>query len=200
MAFSRNFLKTMGLTDEQVQAIMEEHTSVTEALKSQRDKFEQDAKKYKEDADKLPGVQKQLDDLKGGEDFQKKYKDEHQAFEDYKKQIEKDAETAKIKAEYRQLLLDEKINEKRVDSILKLTDFSVMKLDKDGKLTDLDALKKSIGDEWGEFKVSTRERKPSVATPPGNGNASGGESRARELYQKHLQQMGINNDAGKENT
>ena len=190
----------MSMTDEQVQAIMEEHTSVTEALKSQRDKFEQDAKKYKEDADKLPGIQKQLDEIRGGEDFQKKYNDEHQAFEDFKKKIEKEAETAKIKAEYRQLLLDEKISEKRVDSVLKLTDFSAMKLDKDGKLTDLEALKKSIGDEWGEFKVSTRERKQNVATPPGNGNEGGGEGRARELYQKHLQQMGIKTDAGKENT
>lgn len=198
MAFTRNFLKTMSLTDEQVQAIMEEHTSVTEALKSQRDKFEQDAKKYKEEAEKLPGVQKQLDELRGGEDFQKKYNELHQEYESFKKQIADEAETAKKKAAYRQLLLDEKINEKRVDSVMKLTDFSEIKLDKDGKLDNLEALKKTIGDEWGEFKVSTRERKPSVATPPGNGNDGNGGSRARELYQKHLEQMGIKTDAGKE--
>lgn len=198
MAFTRNFLKSLSLTDEQVAAIIEEHTSVTDALKAQRDKAENEAKTYKAEADKIPELQKKIDDASKGEDYQKKYADEHQAFEDYKAQIAKDAETAKIKAAYRQLLLDERINEKRVDSVLKLTDFSEMKLDKDGKLDKVDELKKAIADDWGEFKVTQKERKQSVPTPPTNGTGTG-ESRARELYQKHMQQKyGTSESAGKE--
>lgn len=197
MAFTRNFLKTMSLTDEQVQAIMEEHTNVTEALKAQRDKFENDAKTYKAEADKLPELQKQLQDAQS-EDYRTKYEKEHQDYENYKTQIAKEAETAKTKAAYRKLLADEKINEKRIDSIMKLTDFSEMKLDKDGKLENLDALKKNIGDEWGEFKVTTRERKQTV-TPTPDGNNGDGGGRARELYQKHLEQRyGVKKDTGKE--
>ena len=64
MSFTRNFLKTMSLTDEQVQAIMEEHLSVTDSLKAQRDKFEQDAKSYKEQADKVPELEKQIQGYK----------------------------------------------------------------------------------------------------------------------------------------
>ena len=60
MAFTRNFLKTMSLTDEQVQAIMEEHTAVTDALKAQRDKFETDAKTLKAEADKVPGLEEKI--------------------------------------------------------------------------------------------------------------------------------------------
>lgn len=200
MAFTRNFLKTMSLTDEQVQAIMEEHTSVTEALKAQRDKFEADAKNYKVEADKVPGLEKQISDAKSGDDFEAKYKKEHQDFEDYKKQIAAQEQTAKVKAAYRKLLLDEKINEKRVDSVLKLTDFSEMKLDKDGNLENLDALKENIGKEWGEFKITQRERKQTVATPPENGNQGGTEGRARELYMNRMRQKGIKfeDDAGKE--
>lgn len=200
MAFTRNWLKTMGLTDEQVQSIMEEHTSVTDALKAQRDKFETDAKNYKVEADKVPGLEKQISDAKSGDDFEAKYNKEHQDFEDYKKQIAAQEQTAKVKAAYRKLLLDEKINEKRVDSVLKLTDFSEMKLDKDGNLENLDALKENIGKEWGEFKVTTRERKQTVATPPGNGNQGGTEGRARELYMNRMRQKGIkfDDDAGKE--
>lgn len=199
MAFSRNWLKTMGLSDEQVQSIMEEHTSVTDALKAQRDKFETDAKNYKVEADKVPGLEKQISDAKSGDDFEAKYNKEHQDFEDYKKQIAAQEQTAKVKAAYRKLLLDEKINEKRVDSVLKLTDFSEMKLDKDGNLENLDALKETIGKEWGEFKVSQSERKQSVPTPPGNGNQGAGESRARDLYLNRLKQRGIKvEDAGEE--
>ena len=199
MAFTRNWLKTMGLTDEQVQSIMEEHTSVTDALKAQRDKFETDAKAYKIEADKVPGLEKQISDAKSGDDFEAKYNKEHQDFEDYKKQIAAQEQTAKVKAAYRKLLLDEKINEKRVDSVLKLTDFSEMKLDKDGNLENLDALKENIGKEWGEFKVTTKERKQNVPTPPTNGNQGGGEGRAKELYLNHLKQRGIKiDDAGKE--
>lgn len=201
MAFSRNWLKTMGLTDEQVSSIMEEHVSVTDALKAQRDKAQNDAKDLKTEADKVADLQKQIDDYRNGEDFKAKYEKEHQDFEDYKKQIAKDAETAKVKSAYRQLLLDERINEKRVDSVLKLTDFSEMKLDKDGKLENLDALKENIGKEWGEFKVTTKERKQTVPTPPTSGNGGGGEGRAKELYLNHLKQRGIKvDDAGKENT
>lgn len=201
MAFSRNWLKTMGLTDEQVQSIMEEHLNVTDSLKAQRDKAQTDVTELQKKVDTIPDLEQQIKDLKSGVDYKAKYDDEHKAFEDYKNQIVAEAEKAKVKSAYRQLLLDEKINEKRVDSVLKLTDFSEMKLDKDGKLENVDALKENIGKEWGEFKVTTHQRKQTVATPPGDGNQGGGEGRARELYLNHLKQRGIKvDDAGKENT
>jgi hypothetical protein len=199
MAFTRNWLKTMGLTDEQEKAIMEEHINVTDALKAQRDKAQNDVKELQTKVDAIPGLETQIKDLKSGVDYKAKYDEEHKAFEDYKNQIAAEAELAKVKAAYRKLLVDEKINEKRVDSVLKLTDFSEMKLDKEGNLENLDALKDNIGKEWGEFKVVTKERKQTVATPPGNGNQGGGESRARDLYLNHLKQRGIKvEDAGKE--
>lgn len=193
---TRNWLKTMGLTDEQVTAIMEEHTKTTDRLKSELQTAQEDAKKYKEEADKVADLEKQIKD---SGDFKAKYDKEHQDFEDYKSQIAKEAETAKVKEAYRKLLLDEKINEKRVPSVIKLTDFSEMKLDKDGNLENLDALKKNIGDEWGEFKVTTQERKQNVATPPSNDNQNSGSGRAREIYLNRLKQQGIKvEDAGKE--
>ena len=51
MALTRAMLKGMGLTEEQISAIIDEHTSVTTALKDQ-------IKEYKEQADRLPEVQK----------------------------------------------------------------------------------------------------------------------------------------------
>lgn len=196
MAFTRSFLKTMNLTDEQISAIIEEHTNVTDALKAQRDKAQKDADGFKAEADKVPDLQKQLADIANGEDYKGKWEQEHKAFEDYKAQIAKDAELDKVKAAYRRLLADEHINDKRIDVVMRATNFADMKLAEDGSLENLDGLKKSIGEEWGDFKVSQRERKQSVANPPAN--QSGGESRARELYNKHLQMRGIKTDAGKE--
>ena len=75
MSITRKFLKGMGLTDEQVDTIIEAHTETVDGLKA-------DVDKYREDAIKLPDVQKELNDLKaagdGGlqkqlDELQKKY-------------------------------------------------------------------------------------------------------------------------------
>ena len=165
MAFTRSFLKSTGLTDEQITAVMEEHVAVTDALKGDRDN-------YKAEAEKAADLQKQLDDIKGGEDFKQKYEDEHKAFEDFKKKTAEDAEAAKVQAAYRSLLVDEKIGAKRLDSIMRVTDFSKMKLDKEGKLVDEAELRKAIGNEWGEFRTTITEKGAVVDKPPQIGKST----------------------------
>ena len=51
MALTRKALKAMGLTEEQVDSIIEAHTETVDALKSM-------VNAYKADAEKLPGVEK----------------------------------------------------------------------------------------------------------------------------------------------
>ena len=165
MAFSRSFLKSTGLMDEQITAVIEEHTAVTDALKADRDK-------WKTEADKAADLQKQLDGLSGGEDWKQKYEDEHQAFEDFKAKSAQEAETAKVKAAYRKLLLDEKISEKWLDRVMKGVDFSGMKLDKDGNLQNVDRLKEAIEQEWGDIKTTVTERGADVDKPPKADNNS----------------------------
>ena len=163
MAFKRSFLESLGLSEQQVSAVMDEHVSVTDALKADRDK-------YKAQAEKLPEIQKQLDEIKGGEDWKQKFEDEHKAFEDFKNNAAQKEEAAKVRAAYRKLLTDEKIGEKWLDRIMKGTDFSGMKLDKDGNLNDLDKLKESIDKEWGDVKTTVTEKGADVAKPPQTGN------------------------------
>lgn len=182
-SFTRSFLKAIGLNDEQISSVMEEHTSVVDALKQQRDSF-------KADAEKLPTVQKELDDLKSGEDFKAKYESEHQAFEKYKADAAKAEQMAKVKSAYRKLLVDEKINEKRLDGILRLTDFGNMKLDKDGNLEDVKALKENIGKEWGEYRVTTQERDHKPETPPEKDNGETGNSVREMTAQWHAAKYG----------
>ena len=175
MAFTRTFLKTMNLSDEQISAIMEEHVSVTDALKKQRDE-------YKAEAEKLPDIQKKLDDMKGGEDYKAKYEAEHKAYEDYKTQVKAETELNSVKAAYRKLLTEEKISDKRLDAVVRLTDFSKMKLNKDGTLENTDALRESIRKDWSDYVVTTRTERESVATPP---NATGNAKLTRnDIYKK----------------
>lgn len=94
MALTRKLLNGMGLTDEQVDTIIEAHTDTVDGLKA-------DVTRYKADAEKLPGVQKQLDDLKAAGDggYKEKYEQEHSAFEAFKTDITaKESKAAKERA------------------------------------------------------------------------------------------------------
>ena len=148
--------------EEKEQQIMDGHIAVTDGIKDDRDH-------WKAEADKAADLQKQLDGINGGEDWKKKFDEEHEAFENFKKQTAQDAETAKVKAAYRKLLADEGISEKRLDAILKVTDLSKVKLDKDGNLQNADELKKSINDEWSEFVTTVTEKGAVVEKPPQTG-------------------------------
>lgn len=175
MSFTRSFLKATGLTDEQITAVMDSHAEVVDALKSQRDG-------YKADAEKLPEVQKQLDALKGAEEYKAKYEKEHDSFEKYKAKILADAESAKVRDAYRKLLTDEKVSEKRLDAVLRLTDFSGMKLAEDGTLEDADKLRKGIRDEWSDYIVTEKTIRENVATPPVN--QGGGKITRDDIFKR----------------
>lgn len=163
MAFTRSFLSATGLTEEQVKAVMEEHVSVTDALKSDRDKFRAEAEKAAE-------LQKELDGIKGGENYKEKFEEVSKAFDDFKKKTADDAEAAKVRAAYRKLLIEEKIGEKWLDRVMESADFSGMKLDADGNLTDKDKLKENLDKKWGDVKTTITEKGANVEKPPHTGN------------------------------
>jgi hypothetical protein len=164
MAFTRKYLTDLNLTEAQIDAVMEEHVAVTDALKKQRDE-------YKAEADKLPDIQKQLDEIKGGEDYKARYESEHKAYEEYKAQVKAEADLVKVKAAYRKLLQEEHVSEKRLDAVIRLTDFSKMKLDGDGNLQGADDLRKAIKEEWGDYIPTQRTQRENVATPPAAGKS-----------------------------
>ena len=162
MALTRKLLKGMGLTEEQVDTIIEAHTDTVDGLK-------EDIKKYKGDSEKLPGVQKELDDLKAAGDggYKEKYEKEHKAFEDFKTaQTAKETRQAKETA-YRELLKAAGVSEKRIPAILKVTDLNAIEMDGD-KIKDADKHTQTVKTEWADFVESTNTTGASTTTPPAN--------------------------------
>lgn len=161
--FTREALRNIlgeAHTDEIENALIALHIGVVDPIKDERDR-------YKAESEKLTAVQKELETLKA-DDFKTKYDQEHKDFEDYKARVAREADEQKIRTEYRKLLTDCNISEKRLDAILKVTDLSTLKLDKDGGLKDADELKKAIKNDWSEFVAQTRTQGVPVDTPPKN--------------------------------
>lgn len=164
MALTRKSLKAMGLTDEQVDSIIEMHTETVDGLKA-------DVSKYKTAAEKLPGVQRELDDLKAAGDggYKEKYEKEHKAFEDFKtEQTAKETRAAKEKA-FRELLKSVGVSEKLIDIAVKASKEDLEKAElEDGKIKGADELAKSIKTELAGLIVNTQTGGAQTHNPPGN--------------------------------
>ena len=174
MALTRKLLKGMGLTDEQVDTIIEAHTDTVDGLKA-------DVTKYKGNAEKLPGVQKELDDLKAAGDggWEQKAKDWEKKYTDLVTE-NKNKETHANKASaYRQLLKDAGIAEKYIDKVLKLCDVDAAEL-VDGKIKDAAAITETVKKDFDVF-ISTESIKGADTHNPQPGAGAGGE----EDYSKY---------------
>ena len=176
MALTRKMLKAMGIEEEKIEQIIDAHTETVDAIKTERDT-------YRGEAEKLPGVQKELSDLKAqGGDWQSKYEKEHSDFEAYKSaQTAKETKTAKTAA-YKALLIESGISEKYADKILKLTDLEAIELDESGKIKDADTHKQTVQTEYAEFVETKTERGASVATPPAK--SPGAKMTKADIYKK----------------
>ena len=168
MALTRRLLKGMGLTDEQMDTIIEAHTDTVDGLKA-------DLAKYKTDAEALPEVQKQLEkaqaDLEAGkkDSYKVKYEALKEEFEGYKtEQTKKESHAAKEKA-YRALLQEAGVSEKRLESVLKVSDVDSVELDEKGAIKGADKLTESIKSEWADFITTTETRGANTSNPPANG-------------------------------
>lgn len=183
----REILSAAGIAsdkmDNAVERIMDGHITSINALR-------EDVARYKADAEQLPTVQKELDELKkataDADGYKTKYEKEHTDFEAYKADIQKKEVTAKKEKLYRQILKDEKIDERRFDAIMRVTDLEGHKI-KDDKFADEDAIRKSIKETWADFvvKSGTKPTEDPAQPPANDGNGGKPVSRAAQLAQQY---------------
>lgn len=169
----------MGLTDEQVDSIVEMHTETVDGLK---DKL----KTAEEKASQLDGVQKELDALKakGGDDYKAKYEAEKKAFADYKAdQTAKETKAAKEQA-VRAYFEGKNITGGNLNIAMRgaKDEINGLELDDTGKIKDTSSLDALVGGEYAALVVTTQTRGANTATPPaGNG---GSKLTKADIYKK----------------
>lgn len=188
---TRKFLAALGIEDEGKQdEIIEAHREAVDALKEERDQ-------YKADAEKLPNVQKELDDMKAeaknhDEDpYKAQYDDLKKEYDQYKSGVEERETKAKKTAAYKKLLKAAGVSEKRLDAILKVTALDDVELGENGEIKDSDNLQKTIETEWADFIEKKETHGADTHTPPEGAGSGGGRqpSRAALVAAKHNEML-----------
>lgn len=174
-------------------------------LKQERDELKAKAAGF-------DGIQKDLDaanakikelEANSGDVWKTKYeaaveekKSLQQSFDSYKAEISEKELSTKKKAAYRDLLKAAGVSEKRLDTVLKASDFESVELDDNGKIKDSDELTKTIKSEWADFIGTTQQHGASVSNPPANnGGTAGVNTRAAEIAKaRYARIYGISED------
>lgn len=176
MAMTRKALKAMGLSEEQIDSIIEMHTETVNGLREQ-------AETYKADALKLPNVQKELDDLKKGDgkDYKALYESEKADHKKTKDEFAAKESAAAKERLFRAELTAVGITGKRADQIVKLTDMSQFETE-NGAYKDVKAVQDHIKNEYSEFVPNTHTSGANVPTPPAN---TSGRKTREEIFKKN---------------
>ena len=186
MALTRKLLKSLGLEDAVIDSIIEEHVNTVDGLRA-------DVEKYKADAEKLPGIQKELDTIKAG-DFEAKYNTEHSAFEEFKTSVaQKEARAAKENA-VRSYFQEHGIKGDALDIAMRGSNAEVDALELDGdKIKDTTTLDALVS---GTFKslVKTKEGSGRVNTGGKLDNEEGGEPEPKSLADALKQKYNLKGD------
>ena len=165
-SLTRKFLASLGLEEDKIDEIIERHNEVCTEIKDERDK-------YKEEAEKLPALQKENEDLKAKATGEDPYKDKYDAlkteFDNYKADVEAQATSAKKESAFRKILRDIGIPDKRLDRVVKVSDVDKIELTDDGIIKDEETLKAKLKEEWSDFIATTKTEGMPSANPPANG-------------------------------
>ena len=178
MALSRKFLKAMGLTEEQIDSVVEAHRETVDGLQKSLTTAEEKAKRFDD-------VEKELNELKskGTEDYKKKYEEEHNAFETYKSDVTAKAEKAAKEKAVSTYYENKNITGKNLSIAMRGSKAEIdgIELDESGKIKDTSALDTLISGDYAGLVVKTKTVGADTPTPPKN---TGGGAMTRDEIMK----------------
>lgn len=167
MALSRSYLKALGLTKEQEDAVVEAHTETISGLKDE-------LKTEREKANRLDAVEKELNDLKtanaGKPNYEELYNADHTALENLRSEISvKETRTAKeaaISAFFEKNNIVGK--QKKIAMMAIKGDIDGYEVDENGKLKDTTKLDALIKEDFAGLVSTQRTEGANTAEPPEN--------------------------------
>ena len=177
----REILSAAGVASENmseaVDKIIDGHLTSVNALR-------EDIAKYKADAEKLPTVQKELDDMKANsnDDWKEKHDRLKEEFDQYKNDVQAKETKAAKEAAYRAILKDANLSEKGIEKAVKYAEWDKIELGEDGKLKGANDHIKAARDEWAEYVTTTTTTGAKTSTPPAN--TGGSKLTKAEIYAK----------------
>lgn len=179
MALSRKSLKAMGLTDEQIESVIEMHSDTVNDLKDQITA----ATANKEDFDKLKAenenLKTQLSESKQAAADAEKYKKDYESVKNeldtFKSEVETKAAKAEADKAFTKWLTDNGYTDKGANKIVKYGGFTP-EFNKDGTIKNADKLNESVAAEWSEYKITAKTEGAKTETPPAN---TGGSKRTK---------------------
>jgi len=185
MALTRKFLSALGIEGDKVDEIINAHSETVEALKEERDNARKEADGFKAKANNADTLQKELDALKteaeknGGNAWKIKYdamveeRNKIKAdFDTFKNETSAKETKASKERAYRAILKSAGVSEKRIDSIIKVTDIDKVELDESGNVKDESKAIESIKTEWADFITTDGIQGANTATPPANDSSN----------------------------
>ncbi len=184
MALTRKFLQAMDIPAEKIEEIIAAHTETISAIKEERDSFKAGADRLPDVEKKLEAANAELEKIKAG-DWEKKFTDIKAEYESYKTDTETKAVKAAKEAAYRKLLLEAGISDKRVATVLKVSDVDGITLDKDGNITDSEKLTESIKTEWADFIATEGKKGAETPAPPAGDGETKAPSVAKQLAEAY---------------
>lgn len=167
----REILSTAGVDGEHmsdaVEKIIDGHIASVNALREEIDTYKADAGKLTEVQKELDTVKAELSESKNGK-WKVKYEAIKEDFETYKaEQAQKESHTAKENA-YRALLKSAGVSEKRIESVLKVSDVDGVELTEKGEIKGSGKLTDAIKEEWADFIETTEVKGADTPNPPAN--------------------------------
>ena len=172
----REILSAAGVTSENmseaVDKIIDGHVTSVNALR-------EDVAKYKADAEKLPTVQKELDDMKANtnDSWKEKYDNLKGEFDQCKNDVqEKETHSKKVEA-YKAILKDANLSEKGIEKAIKYAEWDKIELGEDGKLKGANDHIKAVREEWAEYVTTTTTTGAKTSTPPANNGGKTGKTK-----------------------
>lgn len=176
MALSRSYLKALGLTKEQEDAVVEAHTETISGLKDE-------LKTEREKANRLGEVEKELNDLKtanaGKPNYEELYNADHTALENLRSEITaKETRAAKetaLKAYFEKNNIVGKNQAIAMRGIK--SELDGIELDEKGNIKDTASLDELVKGDYAGLISTTKTEGAHTSTPPAN---TGGSAKTRE--------------------
>lgn len=168
MALTRKLLKTLGLADEAIEAVIEAHTETVNGLKERITTMEQQVEQIPTITKERDDLQKKVDELtETGGDAAKV----QAAFDAYKAEVEGE-KTRSAKRTALDALLRDKVGVKRDEArqlILDAAKLDDYELEESGSIKDADGHAKTLGEKYAAFVSTTRTTGTRPIAPPTGG-------------------------------